>query len=107
MENWTWNFLKKLESKKQKDISEFQKTNNSNEEDDGSQRFKSIIEAPYFLLHVLKVFLQKERILTNDAYRLLDDKKLFETFKYAIKKYENKHDFSISQITQKQIHDHQ
>lgn len=84
---------------KQKDISEFQKTNNSNEEDDdGSQRFKSIIEAPYFLLHVLKVFLQKERILTNDANRLLDDKKLFETFKYAIKKYENKHDFSMKFI---------
>lgn len=83
---------------KQKDISEFQKTNNSNEEDDGSQRFKSIIEAPYFLLHVLKVFLQKERILTNEAYRLLDDKKLFETFKYAIKKYENKHDFSMKFI---------
>lgn len=68
------------------------------EDDDGSQRFKSIIEAPYFLLHVLKVFLQKERIPTDDTNRLLDDKKLFETFQDVIKKYKDKHDFSMKFI---------
>ena len=84
---------------KRTDIPEFQKTNTSNEDDDeGSQRFKSIIEAPYFLLHVLKVFLQKEQISTDDTNRLLDDKKLFETFKGAVKKYQNKHDFSMKFI---------
>ncbi len=70
-------------------IQKLQEANNYGEDDDGSQRFRSIIEAPYFLMHVLKVFLNQEIKSHGDTKRLLDDKKLFETFEAVIKKYYN------------------
>lgn len=53
-------------------------------------RFESIIEFPFFLIHTLKVFIATNEIKHEDASKeiipkLLDDKKLKETFDNVIK----------------------
>ena len=69
-------------------------------------RFESVIEFPYFLLHVLRVFVAINSIKDNDdkeiLNNLLDDKKLLNDYKEVIKKgiycgtaiNENREDFS-------------
>lgn len=52
----------------------------SEEKDDTSVRFEGIIEFPFFLLHVLRVFVRKYRVTNIKGKELLDDKKLRETF---------------------------
>lgn len=58
--------------------------------DDNSDRirFESIIEFPYFLLHVLKIFATTENIVSRDGSvlidELLDDKKLTSAFERVI-----------------------
>ena len=51
-------------------------------DDDGNRiRFESIIEFPFFLLHVLKVFVKNECLAEKIVVpELLDDKKLLQTF---------------------------
>lgn len=60
------------------------------QEDGGRIRFESIIEFPYFLLHVLKVLVRVHSIRHMDGERellneLLDDKKLLDSFDQVIK----------------------
>lgn len=56
----------------------------SNETDDsdadGRIRFESIIEFPFFLLHVLKIYVRKHDIEPSVIGELLDDKKLIVSF---------------------------
>lgn len=53
-------------------------------------RFESIIDFPFFLLHVLKVFVSTEfNEYFNSIPELLDDKKLLKTFTDVIKKLES------------------
>lgn len=52
-------------------------------------RFESIIEFPYFLIHVLNVFINKNQIVNKNPdekiiNELLDDKKLIDTFRNVI-----------------------
>lgn len=52
-------------------------------------RFESIIEFPYFLIHVLKVFINNNQIVNKNPdekiiNELLDDKKLIDTFRNVI-----------------------
>lgn len=53
-------------------------------------RFESVIEFPYFLLHVLRVFVAINAIKDNDnkeiLNNLLDDKKLLSNFKDVVEK---------------------
>lgn len=54
-------------------------------DDDARVRFESVIEFPYFLLHVLKVFIgcknvKHENPETQIVQELLDDKKLIDSF---------------------------
>ncbi|WP_242839438.1 DUF262 domain-containing protein [Butyrivibrio sp. NC2002] len=58
-------------------------------DDDVRVRFESIIEYPFFLLHVLKVFIAENQIQHEDGKtpiiaELLDDKKLIDSFKKVI-----------------------
>ncbi len=60
------------------------------DEDNTRVRFESVIEFPYFLLHVLKVFVRINSITGGESKRgllneLLDDKKLIESFDNVIK----------------------
>ena len=62
-------------------------------EKDGKQfRFDSIIDFPYFLLHVLKVFTSDD---IDNPKISLDDKKLAETFENEIKESADKEKFSL------------
>lgn len=69
------------------------------DEDNNRVRFESIIEFPYFLLHVLRVFIQNNSVssLNNNEWplKLLDDKKLLDDFKSVRKNgiYQNKRIF--------------
>ncbi len=52
-------------------------------------RFKSIIEFPYFLLHVLKVFVQVEKVQFDEGFELrssIDDKHLTDEFKKVMER---------------------
>ncbi len=58
-------------------------------DEDGRIRFKSVIEFPYFLLHVLNVLLDVEKIRHEETQKklvdqLLDDKKLVESYERVI-----------------------
>ena len=62
-------------------------------------RFESIIDFPFFLLHVLKVFVATEYNEYFSAIpELLDDKKLLKTFTYIIDKWKSDKEFSIKFI---------
>ncbi len=72
-------------------------------------RFESIIDFPYFLLHVLKVMIHKEDIKNKDSKKsiineLLDDKKLLDAFNNVIDNGQwdgkdiDKYKFSITYI---------
>ena len=62
-------------------------------------RFESIIDFPFFLLHVLKVFVATE---FNEYFsaipELLDDKKLLKTFTNIIDKLKSNKEFSLKFI---------
>lgn len=62
-------------------------------------RFESIIDFPFFLLHVLKVFVATE---FNEYFsaipELLDDKKLLKTFTNIIEKLKSNKEFSLKFI---------
>jgi len=75
---------------------------------DKRDRFESIIEFPYFLLHALKVFIQFNNIVPKDGNtRLvdesLDDKKLCKMFSKVIEngKYKEGNDFSSDESKKK------
>lgn len=60
------------------------------DEDNTRVRFESIIEFPYFLMHVLKVFVRLNSVTGGESKRellneLLDDKKLIDSFMNVIK----------------------
>lgn len=60
------------------------------DEDNSRVRFESVIEFPFFLMHVLKVFVRLNSITSAESKRellneLLDDKKLIESFCNVIK----------------------
>lgn len=62
-------------------------------------RFESIIDFPFFLLHVLKVFVAKEYNEYFSAIpELLDDKKLLKTFTDIIDKWKSVKEFSLKFI---------
>ncbi len=62
-------------------------------------RFESIIDFPFFLLHVLKVFVAKEYNEYFSAIpELLDDKKLLKTFTDIIDKLKSDKEFSLKFI---------
>lgn len=62
-------------------------------------RFESIIDFPFFLLHVLKVFVATEYIEYFSAIpELLDDKKLLKTFTDIIDKWKSDKEFSLKFI---------
>ena len=59
-------------------------------EDDARVRFESVIDFPFFLIHVLKVLISIKKIRHEDGVspiiaELLDDKKLVDTFTRVIK----------------------
>lgn len=58
------------------------------DEDDARVRFESIIDFPYFLIHTLKVFVETEKITSNNETvlvpKLMDDKKLVDVFKTVV-----------------------
>lgn len=59
-------------------------------DDDRKVRFESIIDFPYFLLHTLKVYLNRNNVSHKDGKtpiinELLDDKRLVETFDFVLK----------------------
>ena len=60
------------------------------DDDNNRIRFESVIEFPYFLLHVLRVFVAINAIKDNDnkeiLNNLLDDKKLLSNFKDVVEK---------------------
>lgn len=63
------------------------------EDEDGKQvRFDSIIDFPYFLLHVLRVFTGDD---ADNSLITLDDKKLVKTFEEKMKECGEKIQFSI------------
>lgn len=67
----------------------------NSEDDEIFEKYKSIIEFPYFLLHCLKSFIIENKI--NDISISLDDKKLLKSFDTVINLYkgtEQKADFS-------------
>lgn len=62
-------------------------------------RFESIIDFPFFLLHVLKVFVAKEYNEYFSAIpELLDDKKLLKTYTDIIDKWKSVKEFSLKFI---------
>lgn len=60
------------------------------DDDNNRIRFESVIEFPYFVLHVLRVFVAINAIKDNDnkeiLNNLLDDKKLLSNFKDVVEK---------------------
>ena len=62
-------------------------------------RFESIIDFPFFLLHVLKVFVATEfNEYFSSIPELLDDKKLLKTFTDIIDKWKSDKEFSLKFI---------
>ena len=68
------------------------------EERDAEARFESIIDFPYFLLHVLRVFCRAERLSMDGAEELgslLDDKLLLKDFDKVIASCEKRGDKDV------------
>ncbi|MBF1406463.1 MAG: DUF262 domain-containing protein, partial [Porphyromonas sp.] len=68
------------------------------EERDAEVRFESIIDFPYFLLHVLRVFCRAERLSMDGAEELgslLDDKLLLKDFDKVITSCEKRGDMDV------------
>jgi len=79
---------------------EIEKSDGENEKED-KVRFESIIDFKYFLLHVLRVYIQAEKIEKEVLNNSLDDKKLisdFKTIKEKFKTEKEEADFSIGFI---------
>ena len=71
------------------------------EERDAEARFESIIDFPYFLLHVLRVFCRTERLSMDGAEELgslLDDKLLLKDFDKVIASCEKRGDKRIKDV---------
>ena len=71
------------------------------EERDAEARFESIIDFPYFLLHVLRVFCRTERLSMDGAEELgslLDDKLLLKDFGKVIACCEKRGDKRITDV---------
>lgn len=71
------------------------------EERDAEARFESIIDFPYFLLHVLRVFCRTERLSMDGAEELgslLDDKLLLKDFGKVITCCEKRGDKRITDV---------
>lgn len=71
------------------------------EERDAEVRFESIIDFPYFLLHVLRVFCRAERLSMDGAEELgslLDDKLLLKDFDKVIASCEKRGDKRIKDV---------
>ena len=65
---------------------------------DAEARFESIIDFPYFLLHVLRVFCRAERLSMDGAEELgslLDDKLLLKDFDKVIASCEKRGDMDV------------
>lgn len=68
---------------------------------DAEARFESIIDFPYFLLHVLRVFCRAERLSMDGAEELgslLDDKLLLKDFDKVIASCEKRDDKRITDV---------
>ena len=68
------------------------------EKGDAEARFESIIDFPYFLLHVLRVFCRAERLSMDGAEELgslLDDKLLLKDFDKVIASCEKRGDMDV------------
>ena len=68
------------------------------EKGDAEARFESIIDFPYFLLHVLRVFCRAERLSMDGAEELgslLDDKLLLKDFDKVITSCEKRGDMDV------------
>lgn len=87
------------------DITEIIDSKSKEEDEDGTQeerdaeaRFESIIDFPYFLLHVLRVFCRTERLSMDGAEELgslLDDKLLLKDFDKVITSCEKRGDMDV------------
>lgn len=87
------------------DITEIIDSKSKEEDEDGTQerrdaevRFESIIDFPYFLLHVLRVFCRAERLSMDGAEELgslLDDKLLLKDFGKVIASCEKRGDMDV------------
>ena len=87
------------------DITEIIDSKSKEEDEDGTQeerdaeaRFESIIDFPYFLLHVLRVFCRAERLSMDGAEELgslLDDKLLLKDFDKVIASCEKRGDKDV------------
>ena len=87
------------------DISKIIASKYKEEDEDGTQegrdaeaRFESIIDFPYFLLHVLRVFCRAERLSMDGAEELgslLDDKLLLKDFDKVIASCEKRGDMDV------------
>ena len=90
------------------DISKIIASKYKEEDEDGTQegrdaeaRFESIIDFPYFLLHVLRVFCRAERLSMDGAEELgslLDDKLLLKDFDKVIAYCEKRGDKRIKDV---------
>ena len=90
------------------DITEIIDSKSKEEDEDGTQerrdaevRFESIIDFPYFLLHVLRVFCRTERLSMDGAEELgslLDDKLLLKDFDKVIASCEKRGDKRIKDV---------
>ena len=90
------------------DITEIIDSKSKEEDEDGTQerrdaevRFESIIDFPYFLLHVLRVFCRAERLSMDGAEELgslLDDKLLLKDFGKVIACCEKRGDKRIKDV---------
>ena len=87
------------------DITEIIDSKSEGDDEDGVQekgdaeaRFESIIDFPYFLLHVLRVFCRAERLSMDGAEELgslLDDKLLLKDFDKVIASCEKRGDMDV------------
>ena len=87
------------------DITEIIDSKSKEEDEDGTQeerdaeaRFESIIDFPYFLLHVLRVFCRVKRLSMDGAEELgslLDDKLLLKDFDKVITSCEKRGDMDV------------
>ena len=87
------------------DITEIIDSKSKEEDEDGTQeerdaeaRFESIIDFPYFLLHMLRVFCRAERLSMDGAEELgslLDDKLLLKDFDKVIASCEKRGDKDV------------
>ena len=81
--------------------SEVDDEDGAQEKGDAEARFESIIDFPYFLLHVLRVFCRAERLSMDGAEELgslLDDKLLLKDFDKVIVSCEKRGDKRIKDV---------